>query len=204
MFLIGLTGGIGAGKSTIAQRLREHGAIVFDADQVARDAVAPGTQALAEIRRVFGEDVLDPSGALNRQRLAEIVFTDNAKLAELNDIVHPAVRKLTRALLDNVAAEHPDAVVVYDVPLLIEANVDHGWDLIVVAMADDETRAQRLRDERGMDASEAQQRIASQASDDQRRAIADVIIRTDGTLEETLQQTDKFWESVKVAQQRKA
>lgn len=202
--MIGLTGGIGAGKSTIAQRLREHGAIVFDADQVARDAVASGTKALAEIRRVFGEEVLDASGALNRQRLAEIVFTDNAKLAELNDIVHPAVRKLTRALLDNVAAEHPDAVVVYDVPLLIEANVDHGWDLIVVAMADDETRAQRLRDERGMDASEAQQRIASQASDDQRRAIADVIIRTDGTLEETLQQTDKFWESVKVAQQRKA
>lgn len=202
MFLIGLTGGIGAGKSTIAKRLAEHGAVVFDADQIARDAVASGTKALDDIRELFGGEVLAANGELNRQRLAEIVFNDETKLAQLNAIVHPAVRQRTHDLLDGVRSSHPDAVVVYDVPLLIEAEVDHGWDLVVVAMAENQTRLKRLTEERGMDAAEAKKRIASQASDERRRAVADVIIHTDGTLEETLNQTDALWESIKTKQRK--
>lgn len=196
MFLIGLTGGIGAGKSTIARRLAEHGAFILDADQVARDAVAPGTDALASLADTFGSSVLSESGELDRSRLAELVFGDPQRLQRLNAIVHPAVRGLAAQRLDELRTQHPDGVIVYDVPLLIEASVDHNWDLVVVAMADEQIRVQRLVTERGMTEQEAISRITHQASDEQRRAIADVIIDTGGTLEHTLQQTDELWASL--------
>lgn len=197
MFLIGLTGGIGAGKSTVARRLAEHGAIVLDADQVARDAVAPGTPALGRLTQEFGSDILTPDGVLDRGKLAQFVFGHPERVELLNSIVHPAVRAMTSSKLDQLRHEHPDGVVVYDVPLLIEAGVDHNWDLIVVAMADEGTRLKRLVSERGMSETEAQRRIDHQASDAQRREIADVVIDTGGSLEKTIEQTDQLWASIK-------
>lgn len=196
MFLVGLTGGIGSGKSTIASRLQGLGAIVLSADDIAAEAVGPNTQALRDIVQTFGTEVLDPGGALNRQQLARMVFDDNAKLKQLNGIVHPAVRKLTADRLAQVEQAHPDAIVVYDVPLLIEANVDHAWDYIVVAVADEETRIERLVSLRGMTREQAVARIAAQADDDQRRAIADRIIDTGGSLEHTHEQVDALYEEL--------
>lgn len=195
MYLIGLTGGIGSGKSFVARELARLGAHVIDADEVARDAVALGSTALLKIVEQFGPEVLLSNGELNRQQLAELVFDDRAALASLNAIVHPAVRKLAATRIA-VAAENADSVVVYDVPLLIEAGVNHDWDLVVVTLASESTRIARLIDLRGMSREEAQKRISTQASDEQRREIADVIIDTEGTTEQTLRQVESLWRDV--------
>ncbi len=195
MYLIGLTGGIGSGKSFVARELARLGAHVIDADEVARDAVALGSTALLKIVEQFGPEVLLSNGELNRQQLAELVFDDQAALASLNAIVHPAVRKLAATRIAG-AAENADSVVVYDVPLLIEAGVNHDWDLVVVTLASESTRIARLIDLRGMSREEAQKRISTQASDEQRREIADVIIDTEGTTEQTLRQVESLWRDV--------
>lgn len=196
VFLIGLTGGIAAGKSTIAQRLLEHGAIVLNADVIAREAVAPGTDALQQIVDYFGSDILQPDGSLDREALGSVVFADAGKLAILNGITHPAVSEYTRLRLQEIDMQNPSAIVVYDVPLLIEARVEHGWDLVVIAMADASIRRDRLMTHRGMASDEADRRIAAQATDDERRARADVIIETGGSLSETIRQTDALWDDV--------
>lgn len=195
MYLIGLTGGIGSGKSFVARELARLGANVIDADEVARDAVALGSSALLEIVEQFGQDVLLSNGELNRKRLAELVFDDRAALDTLNAIVHPAVRKLA-AIRIAEAGNCADSVVVYDVPLLIEAGVSHDWDLVVVTMASEETRIARLVELRGMSREEARKRISTQASDEQRREIADVIIDTEGPTEHTLRQVESLWRDV--------
>lgn len=197
VYLIGLTGGIASGKSTVARRLVEHGAVHIDADQLARAVVEPGTDALADIRDTFGADVLNPDGSLNRAALGAQVFGEPAALARLNAIVHPAVRALSNALIR--AAEHanPNAIVVYDVPLLVEAAVDHPFDLIVVAHADEETRVRRMVGLRGMSEEDATRRIGSQASDAERLAVANVVIDTDGTLAHTLKQVDALYARVR-------
>lgn len=195
MYLIGLTGGIGSGKSFVARELARLGANVIDADEVARDAVALGSSALLEIVEQFGQDVLLSNGELNRKRLAELVFDDRAALDTLNAIVHPAVRKLAAVRIADAGA-CTDSVVVYDVPLLIEAGVSHDWDLVVVTMASEATRIARLVDLRGMSREEAHKRISTQASDEQRREIADVIIDTEGPTEHTLRQVESLWRDV--------
>lgn len=195
MYLIGLTGGIGSGKSFVARELARLGANVVDADEVARDAVALGSTALLEIVQQFGPQVLLSNGELNRKQLAELVFDDSAALDTLNAIVHPAVRKLAATRIAD-AAVRSDSVVVYDVPLLIEAGVSHDWDLVVVTMASEATRIARLVDLRGMSREEAQKRIATQASDEQRREIADVIIDTEGSTEQTVRQVVLLWRDV--------
>lgn len=190
MYLLGLTGGIASGKSTIASRLAEHGAVVVDADQVARDVVAPGTPGLAAVVDAFGAQVLRADGSLDRRALGAIVFSDPDRLASLNAIVHPRVRAETARLI----AEQPvDAIVVYDVPLLVEANVDHPFDLIVVAQASPSVRIDRLVTRRGFSVEEAEKRVRAQASDAERNARADVIIHTDGSLEQTLSRADDLW-----------
>ena len=199
VYLIGLTGGIASGKSTVARRLVEHGAVHIDADHLARVVVEPGTDALARIRATFGDEVLNADGSLNRAALGSRVFGDPASLAQLNAIVHPAVRALANELIRAAEQADPDAVVVYDVPLLVEAAVDHPFDLIVVAHADEETRTRRMVDLRGMDETDAVRRIGSQASDADRLAVANVVIDTDGTLAHTLQQVDALYERVRAA-----
>jgi dephospho-CoA kinase len=196
MYLIGLTGGIAAGKSVVARRLAEHGAVHIDADALAREAVEPGTPALEQITAEFGADVLDENGRLNRAALGSIAFGDAERLATLNSIVHPAVKAATKRQMSDAAARDPEAIIVYDVPLLVEANVKHGYDLIVVVEADEATRMCRLVELRGMAAQDAAKRIRAQASDADRRAVADVIIDSDGSLENTLEQADAVWERV--------
>lgn len=193
MPLIALTGGIASGKSTIARRLAEHGAIIVDADQIVREVQSPGSPVLQQIAAAFGEEVIDPSGALDRAALGAKVFGDADALGRLNAIVHPAVRAESARRFEEALAENPRAVVVYDVPLLVEARSDDPWDRIVVAHAPAEERLRRLIELRGMTAAAAQSRIDAQVADDKRLAIADVVIDTSGTLEETIAQTDAVW-----------
>ncbi len=194
MPLIALTGGIASGKSTIAARLAEHGAVVIDADRIVRDVQAPGSPVLARIAEVFGAEMILPDGALDRAALGERVFGDAEALGRLNAIVHPAVKAESQRRFGEALAADPDSVVVYDVPLLVEARVDDPWDLIVVADAPAELREDRLVELRGMDRRSARARIAAQVPDDARRAIADVVIDTSGTPAATLAQTDALWQ----------
>ena len=197
--LIGLTGGIASGKSTIARRLAEHGAVHIDADQLAREAVEPGTQALDSIVERFGTQVLTADGRLDRAALGAIVFSDPGALQSLNAIVHPAVRELGLRRIESAGHADARAIVVYDIPLLVESRNDYPFDLIVVADASPATRLARLTGTRGMASDEARRRIGAQASDAERLAVADVVIDTDGSLEGTLTQADRLWEQVRAS-----
>ena len=196
MYLIGLTGGIASGKTVVARRLEELGATRVDADQLARDVVAAGTPGLAAITERFGVGVIATDGTLDRAALGAVIFQDpDARLA-LNAITHPAIRELSSRLFAELADRDPDAVVVYDVPLLAEAMRDpgyHRFDLVVVVDASTETRVGRLVELRGLSREEALHRLNSQATDSERLAIADVVIDSNGTLEETIEQADALW-----------
>ena len=197
MYLIGLTGGIASGKSTVARRLVEHGAVHIDADQLARRVVEPGKPALAAIVEEFGPGVLRADSSLDRGKLGELVFADEAARAKLNAIVHPAVRALSAKLIERAAHEDPDAVVVYDVPLLVEAAVDHPFDLVVVTSAPRRTQVERLVEQRGFDPLQAQARVDAQVDNTSRLAIADVVIDTDGSLAHTMSQADALWNRIR-------
>ena len=192
MPLIALTGGIASGKSTIAARLAELGAVVVDADALAREVVEPGEPALAAIRDAFGDDVLHEDGSLDRPALGRIVFADPERRHVLNGIVHPAVLHRSHAAFDAAVARDRRAVVVYDVPL-IDARGVGEFERIVVADAPVETRIERLVRLRGMTEDDARARIAAQLSDEERRALASDVIDTGGTLETTLAQVDTLW-----------
>lgn len=194
MPLLALTGGIASGKSTIARRLGERGAVVVDADQLVREVQQPGSPVLAAIAGEFGSDVLRPDGSLDRAGLGARVFGDPAAIARLNGIVHPAVRAESARRFEEAFAAAADAVVVYDVPLLVEARVDDPWELVIVAHAPADVRARRLVELRGLTEAEAAARIGSQVPDEARLAIADVVIDTSGTLEQTRQQVDELWD----------
>lgn len=197
MLLVALTGGIASGKSTVARRLQEHGAIVVDADQVAREVVEPGEPALARIAEEFGPDVIAADGSLDRAALGAIVFRDPEGRMKLNAITHPAVIERARSLFAAAGAADPEAIVVYDIPLLVEAGRHDEFDLIVVVHAATETRVRRMIELRGMTREEALHRINSQATDTDRFAIADVVVDADGTLEHTLEQTDALWKNLR-------
>ncbi len=190
VLMVGLTGVIGAGKSAVAARLAELGALVIDSDWLAREVVAPGTDGLAEVVAAFGTGVLAPDGSLDRPALARVVFGDEAARRRLESIIHPRVRARSVEL---VAAAPPDAIVVNDVPLLVESGLAAGFQLVIIVMADEETRIRRLARTRGMSAAEARSRMAAQASDEQRRAVADVLIDNDGTLDELREEVDAVW-----------
>jgi dephospho-CoA kinase len=186
---IGLTGGIGSGKSTVSALLAERGAVIVDADRIAREVVEPGTPGLAAVVEAFGARVLTADGALDRPAIAAIVFADDEARRTLNGIVHP----LVRARAAELAAGLPeDAVVVNDVPLLVEAGQAHAYDLVLVVVADVETRVGRLV-QRGLAEPDARARIAAQATDEQRRAVADVVLDNNGSPEELAAQVDRFW-----------
>jgi dephospho-CoA kinase len=187
---IGLTGGIGSGKSSAARRFAELGALVIDADQVAREVVEPGTEGLAAVVAEFGEQLLDAAGRLDRPALAKVVFGDDAKRTRLNEILHPRIR--ARAA-ERIAAAPEGTIVVQDVPLLAETGQAGWYDLVVVVEAPPELRVQRLARDRGMPAEQARARMAAQATDEQRRAIADVVLVNDGTPEQLREQVDRVW-----------
>ena len=200
MHLIGLTGGIASGKSAVAQRLASHGAVVIDADRLAREVVEPGTPGLTAIAERFGESVIGSDGSLDRAALGAIIFADAQSRLDLNAITHPLVQQRARELMAAADDADPNAVVVYDVPLLLEASSQHGYhrfEKIVVVEAAPATRIRRLVELRGMDGTDAARRIASQATDAERRAIADIVIDSNGTLDQTLAQADEVWEQLR-------
>ncbi|GAA2980890.1 dephospho-CoA kinase [Actinokineospora diospyrosa] len=190
MLRVGLTGGIGSGKSTVAARLADHGAVVVDSDRVAREVVAPGTPGLAAVAAEFGADVLTADGALDRPKLAGIVFSDDAARQRLNAIVHPLVRDRATEL---VTAAPPDAVVVQDVPLLVENGMGALYHLVIVVDTPVEVRVRRLVEHRGLAESDARARIAAQADDDARRAAADIWLSNAGTPDQTRAAVDALW-----------
>lgn len=189
MLRVGLTGGIGSGKSTVARRLAEHGAVVIDADKIAREVVEPGTDGLAEIHAAFGDDVIS-DGALDRAALAQRVFTDSAARATLNGIVHPRIGARTGELM---AAAPADAIVVHDVPLLVENHLGPAYHLVLVVDAPEEERVARVVRDRGMNEQDARARITAQATAEARRAAADVWLDNGGSPDEVLAVVDALW-----------
>lgn len=190
MLRIGLSGGIGSGKSTVAERFSELGATIIDADQLARDVVRPGSEGLRRIAERFGEEVLDDSGALNRAALGAVVFADESARRDLESITHPLIAERTAALV----AEAPhDAIVIHDVPLLVEKDYGPRYHLVVIVDADEKTRVNRLMQARGMTEADVRSRMSAQATDEQRRAAADVWVDNCGTREQVRLQVDRLW-----------
>jgi dephospho-CoA kinase len=191
---VGLTGGIGSGKSEVSRRLAAHGAVIIDADLAARAVVAPGTPGLARVAEAFGTGVLGPDGTLDRQRLGAIVFADPASRARLNTIVHPLVREWMGAA-ERAAVEgaRGDLVVVHDVPLLAEGGRAGDFDLVIVVDVPPELQLERLVRQRGMAPDQARARIAAQASREQRLAAADIVIDNSGTLDDLDRRVDEVW-----------
>ena len=195
--MIALTGGIAAGKSTVARRWRGHGAVIIDADALAREAVAPGSAGLEAIAERFGAEVLDEHGTLDRGALGRRVFADEAERSALNAIVHPEVHRLYPESVARARDADPGALIVYDVPLLGQARGRDEFGLVVVVDAPAQTRVRRLVEHRGMTEEEARERVAAQLTDDERRALADIVIDASGTLERTLEQADQVWSTVR-------
>lgn len=191
---LALTGGIGSGKSTVAKFFADHGATIIDADAISRELMEPGQPVLNEVTAAFGQHLLDETGRLDRQALANIVFNDDDARQRLNGIVHPAVRAESAQLREAALAKDTQhAVIIEDIPLLIETGQAQQFDGVIVVNADYQTRLQRLVETRRMDAADAKARIAAQATDEQRRAVADWCIDNSGTLDETRAQVATVW-----------
>jgi dephospho-CoA kinase len=193
--VVGLTGGIGSGKSSVSRLLAEHGAVVIDADTLAREVVEPGTPGLAAVVEAFGREVLDADGSLDRPALGARVFGDAEARARLEAIIHPLVRARAHEL-EQAAPE--DAVVVHDIPLLVETGQSERFDAVVVVDAPEELQRRRLVELRGMSTDEADRRIAAQATREQRRAAADHIVVNDGSLDELDAQVAALWRRLTV------
>ncbi len=190
MLRIGLTGGIGAGKSSVTATFERCGGVVVDADVIAREVVEPGTEGLAALVEAFGDDILSADGALDRPALADKAFRDDEARKTLNGIVHPLVGRRREEI---IAAVPADAVVVEDIPLLVESGMAPLFPLLVVVHAEVEVRVQRLMDQRGMTEADARARIAAQAGDDDRRAVADIWLDNSGSLESLAQRAGDVW-----------
>ena len=194
MVTVGLTGGIGAGKSEVARLLASYGAVLIDADLISREVVQPGTEGLAAVVAEFGPDVLAEDGTLNRPKLGSIVFADEERRKALGAIVHPLVGRRSAELQE---AAGPDAVVVHDVPLLTENGLAPLYDLVIVVDADPATQLDRLVRLRGMSEDDARSRMASQAGRRQRLAVADIVIDNDGPRDALEPQVRAAWERLR-------
>lgn len=188
---VGLTGGIAAGKSAVARVLQERGALLVDSDALARLVLEKGTDGLAAVRDEFGDRVITADGELDRVEMARIVFGDERARQRLNRIVHPRIRAAARRI---VAEAGPDAVVVQDVPLLVETGQADAFDLVIVVEAPLEERLRRMVEDRGMSRADAEARVAAQATDEQRRAVADVVIVNDADLERLASVANQVWD----------
>jgi dephospho-CoA kinase len=191
---VGLTGGIGAGKSEVSRRLAAQGAVVIDADAIAREVVEPGTEVLAEVVEAFGPEVLRADGSLDRPRLGDIVFADPAKRGRLNAIIHP---KVAERMAELEQAAGPGAIVVHDVPLIAENGRADVYDLVVVVDAPPRSQIERLQRHRDMTRQQAEARMAAQASREQRLAIADIVLDNSGSLAELDRQVGDLWATLR-------
>lgn len=200
MFLIGLTGGIASGKSTVSSLLKKLGAEVIDADQVARDVVKPGSEGLSKVVAEFGNQILAPDGQLRRDVVAEIVFQNAAKRQRLEEILHPLIKQATNQLIQ----ESAKPIVVYEVPLLVEAGVDYPFDLVVTVEAGMNQQLFRLIEHRNMTKEQAQKRVESQASPEQRIQRADIVIDSSGAIESVKEQVESLWQKVQQMISKKA
>ncbi|WP_345469516.1 dephospho-CoA kinase [Glutamicibacter ectropisis] len=190
---VGLTGGVASGKSAVAAQLAALGAVVIDADALAREVVAPGTKGLAEITEHFGPSVILADGSLDRQALGAIVFADEQARTKLNGIVHPLVRERAAELRAQAPA---DALVIEDIPLLVESGQAENFDAVIVVQAPHEERIRRMIQNRGWSADEAQSRMDAQATDEQRSAVADYVLDNSGTLEELRAQVNALYKQL--------
>jgi len=193
MFLIGLTGGIAAGKSTVAKRWVEHGAIEIDADSLARVVVQRGSEGLKRVVQAFGESVIDDSGELNRKALAKLIFESDEKRLLLNSILHPLIKQLAAEQLKQF---DDNAIVIYNVPLLVEAEVDHDFNLVVTVEAPEDEQVKRLVQTRGLSEPEAKRRIAAQAQPIERAARADRILNSNQDINLLLRDADNLWREI--------
>jgi len=191
VLLVGLTGGIGSGKSTVARLLEERGAVVFDADLLAREAVEPGTPGHAAVMERFGADVLAPGGELDREALASIVFADPAARRDLEQIVHPEVRRLFAE--GSEAYRDTDRVVVFSAPLLVETGMHTAFEILVVVSATVATQIERLMRQRGMSEPSIRARIDAQAPLEDKAAVADFLVDNEGSLDELESQVERLW-----------
>jgi dephospho-CoA kinase len=192
MFLVGLTGGIASGKSSVAKLLRAAGAETIDADEVAREVVEPGTTGLAQIVEAFGEEILKSDGSLSREKLAALIFADGNLRTKLESILHPLIRARTMQHISQSAKN----IVVYQVPLLVEAKVDYPFDMIVTVEAGVENQLGRLMASRGLSLDEAKARIAAQATEEERIMASDYRIDTSGPKENLEAQVAKLWQHI--------
>jgi dephospho-CoA kinase len=199
MFLIALTGGIGSGKTTVAEFLKQLGAYEIDADQIAKEVVEVGTEGLAAVAKEFGQGIIEDSGQLNRGRLAKIVFEDESKRIALEGILHPLIKRRTKELLESTKQD----IVVYSVPLLVEAEVDHNFDLIITVESDPESQIERLVANRNMSAQEALRRIGAQATSQERRSRADIVIENSGTIADLENIVKETWQKVLIMAEAK-
>jgi len=191
VLLVGLTGGIGSGKSTVARLLEKRGAVVFDADLLAREAVEPGTPGHAAVIERFGADVLAPGGELDREALASVVFADPSARRDLEEIVHPEVRRLFAE--GSEAYRDTDRVVVFSAPLLVETGMHTAFEILVVVSATVATQIERLMRQRGMSESSIRARIVAQAPLEDKAAVADFLVDNEGMLDELESQVDRLW-----------
>lgn len=195
MLVVALTGGIGAGKSTVAQNFAELGALVIDADQLARMAIERGSDGFAEVLLRFGDEII-LNGDIDRKKLAEIVFSDEAARRDLEKIIHPRVQAIFAEAVDDL--EHDD-ILVYEIPLLVETDAAEKFDYVITVEADMELRKERLL-KKGLYISQIEKRMAAQATQESREAIADYVIRNDGDEDSLLRQVENLWESVLLPQ----
>ncbi len=191
--ILGLTGNIASGKSTIAAELRKRGAVIIDADQLARQVVEPGNPTLEKIAEVFGSQVLTTAGGLDRDLLGRLIFADESKRNQLNAIIHPAIAALADAQMRELAGRRDIPLLVYEAPLLYEVGADARVDRVLLIRVDPQVQLQRLMSRNGFSELEARQRIASQMDQSEKERRADFVIDNSGSLELTLEQVDQFW-----------
>jgi dephospho-CoA kinase len=202
MIIVGVTGNIAAGKSTVASFFKELGAYIIDWDELAREAVRPHSKAWKEIAKHFGKGILDANLNINRQKLADIVFSDKRKLAKLNQIVHPQVFEIDERTTNEIKNSDPDALIIKDIPLLFEVRRHIFVDKVIAVSASEETRLRRLQ-EKGVDRKDAQRRIGSQLPIEQKVKSADFVIHNDGSLEDTRRQVEDIYSLLRKAKQRR-
>ncbi|MFM1825598.1 MAG: hypothetical protein RLZZ37_233 [Actinomycetota bacterium] len=189
---VGLTGGIGAGKSTVADMFSKLGAVVIRSDELSRQVIEPNTPGFQKVLSRFGNQILQENGSIDRQKLAQIVFNDKSALKDLEDIVHPLVRSKTNEIID---AQTQETIVVNEIPLLLEKNMENLFDFLVVVVSSEKNRINRLI-KRGLSEEEAKKRMALQVSDEQRKSSADFLISNDGNLEQLQADVSKVWQAL--------